>query len=175
MKKYISTTILLTVAALLSGCSSTPKIAAPAKVPVSNIMKSIDGGKNWEAKDKTADKVNLASIDVISMVVNPYDGKNVFVGALKGGILKTEDGGENWSLLNFPAEKVYGLAIDSVDSRVVYASGVWNGRGKIFKSVNGGFEWNEIYTAPSDGPIVISLAKVKKIPMFCMQRLATIK
>ncbi|MDO8241016.1 MAG: hypothetical protein Q7T51_03500 [Candidatus Moranbacteria bacterium] len=163
MKKYFLVTILLTATTLLSGCSSTPKTTTPVvKVPVSNIMKSIDGGANWEAKDKTADKVTLASIDVISMAVNPYDGKNVFVGTLKNGILKTDDGGENWSLLKFPAEKTYGLAIDNIDSRVIYASGVWQGRGKIFKSINGGTDWNEIYTAPSDGPLVISLTMSKK-------------
>lgn len=125
-------------------------------------MKSTDGGKSWEFKSKTSETTSLDSVDVLSIAINPYDGKNILVGTLKNGILKTEDGGENWSLLKFQAEKAYGLAFDYVDSRIIYASGVWQGRGKIFKSINGGTDWNEIYTAPSNGPLVISLALDKK-------------
>lgn len=164
MKKYSLIAVILFISVFLSGCSlsSTPKLTTTAKAPVSNILKSIDNGVTWKVKDKTQDKINLASVDVISIACNPYDGATSFVGTLANGILKTDDSGENWSLLNFPAGKVYGLVIDNMDGRIVYASGVWQGRGKIFKSTNGGFEWNEIFTAPSDGPLVISLTMSKK-------------
>lgn len=164
MKKYLYISSVFLVAGFLSGCSlgSTPKEPTVEKVPVSNILKSTDGGVTWEAKDKTQDKVNLASAEIVSMAFNPYDGTTSYVGTLDNGILKTNDSGGNWSLLNFPAEKVYGLVIDNVDSRIIYASGVWQGRGKIFKSTNGGTDWNEIYTAPSDGPLIISLTMSKK-------------
>lgn len=164
MKKYLYMLSVFLVAGFLSGCSlgATPKATTTEKVPVSNILKSIDGGVTWEAKDKNPDKINLASVEIVSMAFNPYDGTTSYVGTLDDGILKTNDGGENWSLLNFPAEKVYGLVIDNVDSRIIYASGVWQGRGKIFKSTNGGTDWDEIYTAPSDGPLVISLTMSKK-------------
>jgi photosystem II stability/assembly factor-like uncharacterized protein len=164
MKKYLYIVNIFLVAGFLSGCSlsANPKATTTEKVPVSNILKSTDGGVTWEAKDKTQDKVNLASVEVLSMAFNPYDGAISFFGTLDDGILKTNDSGENWSLLNFPAKKVYGLAIDNIDSRIIYASGVWQGRGKIFKSINGGSDWNETYTAPSNGPLVISLTMSKK-------------
>ncbi len=127
-------------------------------------MKSTDGGKNWEPKSKTSGKIKLDSVDVLSLAINPNDGNNILVGTLGSGILKTEDGGESWNPLIFPAGKVYGLAIDPVDGRIAYASGVWQGRGKIFKTINGGTEWTEIYTEPSNGPLIISLTLDKKRP-----------
>ena len=125
-------------------------------------MKSVDGGKTWEFKSKTDSKMNLNTIDVLSMSVNPQNGQNIFVGTLKNGILKTEDGGENWSALVFPAEKVYGLVNDYSDGRIIYASGVYKERGKIFKSSNSGVDWDEIYTAPSDGPLIIAMANDRR-------------
>ena len=163
MKKYLYILSAFLVTGLFSGCSLTPNsntgtgtASAPAIV-ASSIMQTTDAGKEWKPKGKTADKITLASVDVLSVAINPFDSKNVFVGTLKNGIVKTDDGGENWSLLNFPAEKVYGLVIDNMQGSTLYATGVWQGRGKIFKSIDSGKEWNEVYTAPSNGPLVISL------------------
>ncbi|MDP1883807.1 MAG: hypothetical protein Q8L10_00395 [Candidatus Moranbacteria bacterium] len=168
MNKYLTFALLSLAAVSLSGCSSAPakpaEEAQPVAVKSSSVLKSVDGGRSWEFKGKVGDAVNLDAVDVLSMAINPYDTRNILVGTLKGGILKTDDAGENWSLLPFEAEKVYGLAVDPADSRIIYASGVWQDRGKIFKSIDGGNEWNEIYTAPSNGPLVISLVLDKKNP-----------
>lgn len=168
MKKYPVFLLILVSTVFLAGCSSAPDEpeteAVPAAIKSSSVLKSTDGGKSWEFKGRTVEKASLDAADAISMAINPYDAKNVLVGTLKGGIWKTDDAGENWSLMAFQADKVYGLAIDPTDSRIIYASGVWQDRGKIFKSIDGGNEWNEIYTAPSDGPLVISLALDRKNP-----------
>jgi photosystem II stability/assembly factor-like uncharacterized protein len=160
MKKYLYFPTLALAAALLSGCtvgslSSAPKAGTVSTI--SSVMKSTDAGKKWEPKNKTADKISLGAVDVLSVAINPFDGRNVYVGTVKNGIVKTDDGGETWSLLNFPAQKVYGLAVDSSEGHTLYATGVWQDFGKIFKSVNSGKDWDEIYTAPSKGPLVISL------------------
>ncbi|MFA7209087.1 MAG: hypothetical protein WC120_02260 [Parcubacteria group bacterium] len=169
MNKYLIFALLPFVAISLAGCSSAPaepdvKEAQPVAIKSSSILKSVDGGRSWEFKGKTGEAVNLDAVDVVSVASNPFDAKSILVGTLKNGILKTDDAGDNWSLVPFEADKAYGLAIDPADSRVIYASGVWQDRGKIFKSINGGDEWNEIYTAPSNGPLVISLALDKKNP-----------
>lgn len=171
MKKYLASLSVLFMVVFLAGCSlgsapADPKNpVVPAEKP-SSVLKSVDGGKTWEFKSDRSGKMNMDAMDVLSMSINPYDGQNIFVGTLKDGILKTGDGGEDWSALVFPAEKVYGLVNDYVDGRIIYASGVYNGRGKIFKSLNGGADWNEIYTAPSDGPLVVAMANDRKNPGF---------
>ena len=166
MKKYSIFLLLIFAIVFLAGCSLAPAKQDSAAIPVaiksSSILKSVDGGRNWEFKGRTSEKINLDMVDVISIAIDPINTKNVLVGTLKEGILKTDDSGGTWSLLKFQAEKVYGLAIDQTDSRIIYASGVWQGRGKIFKSLDGGVEWNEIYTSPSNGPLVISLTLDRK-------------
>lgn len=118
----------------------------------------MDGGEVWEAKvNSPENKVDLAGVDVLTVAINPASATTVFFGTLKNGILKTTDGGETIATTNFISEKVYGLEFDPKEGRTVYASGVWEGRGKIFKSLNLGDTWDEIYTAPSNGPLVVSL------------------
>lgn len=161
MKKILAIPLIILIAALLSGCSLNSEDNT-AKKPAGNIWKSTDGGKNWEVSGESTDKLNLQSIDVLSIAVNPFDGKNIFLGLRSGGILKSEDGGNTWDHLNYQSEKVYGLAIDHADGRILYASGVWQKRGKIFKSYDLGRNWEEIYTAPSAGPLVIALMMDKR-------------
>jgi len=163
MKKIFFRTIMSLSVLVLAGCSlgtsNTPKIET--NLP-SSILKSTDGGKTWETKAQSESKINFSGMDVISLVVNDSDSNNVYVGTRKNGIIKTDDGGETWSPLNFQSEKVYGLGLDPVDGRIIYASGVWQKRGKLFKSLDAGQNWKEIYTFASDGPLIISLTIDKK-------------
>ncbi len=122
-----------------------------------NIWKSIDGGKTWQVKNKGVGKASTTSSDVLSIVINPYDNQNIFVGLRQGGIMESKDGGESWQFINFHSAKVYGLVLDPNNPRIIYASGVFQGRGKIFKSDDEGKKWQEIYTSPSLGPLIISL------------------
>lgn len=166
MKKFALVAIFLITPFILSGCSieSLDGNASEEKANPNNALwTSIDGGKNWINNSK-ATGANIAGLDVVSMVVNPYDGNNVFVGTLKNGIFTTADGGENWKNLPFRPIKVYGLALDPIDSRIIYASGILNKRGKIFKSVDGGTAWTEIYTTAAEGPLISALAIDRKNP-----------
>lgn len=171
MKKYLFLIIALAVPLVLAGCSLVPANNNTATGPVDqtkssgSLWKSSDGGKTWLDKSKgNAKSADISGADVISLAINSFDANTAYAGLRGAGILKTEDGGQTWTYLPFQPQKVYGLDLDPVDPRIVYASGVWQNRGKIFKSLDGGREWKEIYTAPSAGPLIIALAIDKKNP-----------
>ncbi|MBU2028363.1 hypothetical protein KJ761_00520, partial [Patescibacteria group bacterium] len=161
MRKYLLV-ILLPVILVLSGCSLTG--SSGTSTTAGSFWKSTDGGKVWEVKNKMADNASVPDADILSLAVNPQDSQNILFGTAKNGIYKTTDGGESWAAVNFESEKVYGLAIDPRDPQTIYASGVWQKRGKLFKSIDQGANWEEIYTSVSNGTLIISLAISPKNP-----------
>lgn len=154
MKKIVCFTFIFPAIVLLSGCS----ITGSNNSSLGNILKSTDGGKNWETKVKVSEKTNIAGVNVLSMAIDLEDTQKIYVGTKEDGIFFTRNGGESWEKLDFPPAKVYGLAIDNINTRIIYATGVWQGRGKIYKTENGGGDWEEIYTEPADGTVIVSLA-----------------
>lgn len=128
-----------------------------------SLWKSTDGGKTWAARDKIGKKARVSDINALVSVFDPSDSNSLYVGLKKGGILFTQDGGESWNFSEiFTSEKVYGLVFDPTSPRVIYASAIYQNRGKIFKSLDKGETWNEIYTSAADGPLIVSLAIDKR-------------
>ncbi len=164
MKKVIKIFCLVIFLVFASGCSLNGAKTTSTVKTTGSIWKSVDGGKTWTVKNKTANKVSsaIADADILSIAVNPFDSNNVLFGTKSNGIIKTIDGGETLDVTNFISEKVYGLVFDPQDGRIVYASGVWQKRGKIWKTTDGGENWAEIFTAASEGPLVINLNIDKK-------------
>jgi photosystem II stability/assembly factor-like uncharacterized protein len=159
MKRNLIFFLTITTVLFFSGCSLSEKKTTPsASVDIAgNIWKSGDAAKTWQVKSKASQKLSVSDFDVINIAINPNDSQDVLVGLKKGGMIRTSDGGDLWKTTSFLPERVYGIEIDPVDSRIIYASGVWQGRGKLWKSENSGLDWNEIYTAPANGPFVSAL------------------
>lgn len=150
---------LLPIAALsislliLSGCSLPGTGASSA----GSILKTTNGGERWEAKVKIDDKQTISAVDILSMAMDPADSQIVYIGTVKNGLYVTRNGGEQWEKINFPLTNIYGLAIDNNNSQIIYASGIWQKKGKIYKSENRGADWKEIYTEPAEGTTISSL------------------
>ncbi len=171
MKKYPFIIICVLAILTFSGCSLLPANTNTANAPADqtksngSLWESSDSGKVWQERSKGNGKsADTSGADILSLAVNPYDANTAYAGARGAGILKTEDGGQDWQYLPFQSEKVYGLGIDPIDGKIIYAAGVWQKRGKIFKSLDGGKTWQEIYTSPSAGPLIIALQIDKKNP-----------
>lgn len=162
MKKLTLLFLVIVTGIMLSGCSLAPSKNGKAKTPQftfsQSIWKSTDGGKTWQVKNKGEGKAHTTNIEVLSLAINPQNSQNIFVGLRHGGILETDNGGDTWKFMNFKSDKVYGLALSSSNGKtILYASGVWNKRGKIFKTSDDGKQWQEVYTTPAEGPLIISL------------------
>jgi photosystem II stability/assembly factor-like uncharacterized protein len=155
MKKCLITALLTISLAVLSGCSSIP---GATSLNSGSIWRSDDNGKTWEVKNQTGAKGILPAVDVLSIAFSPTDGNKILFGTRSNGIIKTDDGGESFESFNWQSEKVYGLLIDPNDENIIYASGVLQKRGKIFKSLDYGKTWKEIYTGAANGPLIIAMA-----------------
>jgi photosystem II stability/assembly factor-like uncharacterized protein len=169
MKKVLVISILMLAGVVLSGCGNSTTVsnstATNTTYAVSkSIWKSEDGGTTWTAKDKSKDKLSVSDLDVLNIIVNPYADRSIIAGLKFGGYIKSEDGADTWQKTIFVSDRVYGLSFDPSSPNVIYASGVWKGRGKLFKSEDGGASWKEIFTASSDGPFISALAIDNKNP-----------
>jgi photosystem II stability/assembly factor-like uncharacterized protein len=142
---------------VLSGCS-LPGMEGSGQQGGS-VLKSVDGGQTFESKVKIDDTSNIASVEVLSMVINPQNSQNIFLGTRDHGIFVTEDGGEHWKKLNYLAKKVYGLTMDAQNPKRIFATGEWQNQGRIYRSEDAGVTWKEIYTEPSGGTVMLSLAE----------------
>jgi photosystem II stability/assembly factor-like uncharacterized protein len=157
-KKIIALSFLFVLTFLLSGCSlNTALVSTKDLMANATVIKTDDAGSTWNPKIKVDDKKTIASVDVLSMVINPNDSNIVYIGTVADGLFVTKDAGETWSQVAFP-EKAYGLVIDPNNPDIMYASGVLNGRAKIFKRLAEGQEWKEIYTEPANGTTISSIA-----------------
>jgi len=161
--------VLAVSSLFLAGCSFVPAkntgTATVKKYAVSqSFWRSKDGGKNWEVKDQSSNSPTNKDLDIVSLAVDPSDGNNVFLGLRSGGIVKATNGGDNLEFTDFKLEKAYALAIDPFNSATMYASALFEKRGKMVKTTDGGKNWDEIYTFPTDGPLVLSIVLDRKNP-----------
>lgn len=162
MRKIFPFLFVLMFAFLFSGCSLFPFMSSEPSV--GGVLKSFDGGREWEFKNFIGEKSSLAGTDILSMAIHPVDGNEIYVGTRNNGIFVSEDGGEKWNKVNFPPRSIFGLVLNYFEPDVMYASGVWKGRAKIYKTTNSGEDWEEIYTEPADGTLILSLGISKINP-----------
>lgn len=156
-KKIFVIPFLIAMTFFFSGCSfGTSLLLKKDSMVNATLIKSEDGAISWNMKMKINDKKTLAGIDVLSIAIHPIDSNIIYLGTMKDGLFMTKDGGENWIALSYP-EKAYGLVFDPINPDIMYGSGVFNGRAKIFKRLAEGQEWKEIYTEPADGTVISSL------------------
>jgi photosystem II stability/assembly factor-like uncharacterized protein len=83
----------------------------------------------------------------------------MFVGTKESGMFSTDNSGDVWKKVSYPLTRIYGLVIDSANSQHVFATGEWQGRGKIYHSEDDGNNWNELYTEPANGTVITTLAQ----------------
>lgn len=146
---------------VLSGCGSSNTTSTTSATPVTmtnaTVIKSEDGGTTWNPKIKVDDKKTIAGINVLSMTINQSDPNVIYIGTESNGLFVTEDGGETWAQVAF-ADKAYNLNFDPQNPNILYGSGIVNKRAQIYKRLQEGQEWKEIYSEPSGETIVYSFS-----------------
>jgi photosystem II stability/assembly factor-like uncharacterized protein len=124
------------------------------------IYKSIDGGAHWAAE---AAGVNGLPTSVVAIA--PSLSSTLYAGADEA-VFKSSDGGLSWEMRSNGLTGYYvsALAIDPTNADAVYVGQQAPGsagsqdRGRVFKSTNGGEQWQEVpISVPADA-VITSLA-----------------
>lgn len=92
-------------------------------------------------------------VNVYSIGVSPSNTNIIYVGTETGYVNKSMDYGQNWLLMapNYLFGAVTAIAVDPIDSNIVYVSG----GGKIHKSIDGGITWNIVLEGTEVNHIII--------------------
>lgn len=142
--------LFLAFSLIFSGCSVAGK-------PDGGLYKSTDGGKSFSQKVQAGEKTSLANQAILALEIDSQNNQVIYLGTDQFGILRSSDGGETWMKDSGNFNTVTAIAVSQQNSEIIYFAGKKGNRGKVFKSSNGGKEWQEIYTEKSDGTIVTSL------------------
>lgn len=100
----------------------------------------------------------LTATTVLFLAIDPSTPATIYAGT-SGGVFKSTNGGANWGAVNTGLTHAYAraLAIDPATPTTIYAGtigvvgDVWVGG--VFKSTNGGRNWSQVYTGPSNSAV----------------------
>jgi len=163
MRKTLLVLPVLMSAIFLSGCGTSSTATVPNLMSSATVIRSDDDGNTWNPKIKVDDKKTIGGVDILSMAINPNYPNIVYIGTDANGLFVTKDDGETWTQVTF-ANKVYSLVFDPQNPDIMYGSGVFNKRAKIYKRIQENQEWKEVYTEPAEGTTITALAIDKANP-----------
>ncbi|HEX5429665.1 MAG TPA: sialidase family protein [Patescibacteria group bacterium] len=119
------------------------------------VFKSEDSGQSSSAANKIDKKNNLNSTSVNSLVFGFNDSQTIYL-ASSAGVYKSSDAGSTWKLM-LTNIAVADVAADAT-SGTLYVAGLSDNHGKIVKTADDGSSWSDVYTEPTSGNTVRSLA-----------------
>ena len=141
------------IADMATSCYSINSFALDANNPLtiyiasgSEVMKSTDGGQNWITHE-------INTKQGITIAIDPFTPRTLYVGTRDGLIIKSTDDGENWSeIKKFKYSNYYieDIKIDPITPSTIYVSVMNYG---VIKSTNGGETWRDINQGLSDSHI----------------------
>lgn len=139
---------LLGVVSLLgAGCV---RESGPEAPPPGGIYRSDDRGVTFFQKVLLADGGNLSVVEPRHVEINRAAPDTLYLAA-EQGLFRTTSAGDRWERLDIPASEIHGVSIHPRNPRILLAAGVApapNQRGKIWKSLDAGETWAEVFTAP---------------------------
>ncbi len=123
-------------------------------------FRSGNGGVSWTTGGvplPAVDRIVGNGVDVIFDPVQP----GVIYAPTPSGFFKTTDNGQTWSALTTPFKGLFSVAVDPKIANTLYAAvnvGSINAGNGIWKSTDGGRNWNQIHPGLISGPISVDPA-----------------
>lgn len=149
MKKYILLTICL--------LSLTAASCNLFNTPTAGIMRTSNGGVDWQASNKMKDGGNILNLSISKLAFDPQGSDILYAGAYNAGIFASRDGAATWEeiLGQIP---VMDFVINPNDNQTIYAGGYFEDRGRALVTRDGGKSWNAIYTSATTNSAVRAIA-----------------
>ncbi|MCY4588349.1 MAG: hypothetical protein OXB98_20160 [Bryobacterales bacterium] len=127
------------------------------------VFRSIDSGAHWEL---SSDGMFGADIRVIEL--DPQNSANVLAGAFGGAMFLSQNAGGRWEEARngFIAVQPHSIAFSPQDPQIVYAGSVnpfSQGNGTLFRSTNGGRDWQSRATGSSIYSVVADPANTERL------------
>jgi len=123
---------------------SNPDFIYAALFYRSSVFRSANKAEEWEQiNDETSGMF-------LSLGIAPNDYRNVYAGTDGRGIYRSTDAGDSWAHTGLKEGAVWSIAVDPIDSNIVYA-GTWGTSrfggedAGIFRSLDAGKDWSPIW------------------------------
>ncbi len=145
-RKCIFVSSVVVAVMMLGGCvgtSSSPSIGG--------VMKSDDGGRTFVPHNATSTKRTIARNNVSAMAIDPQKSSTVYIGTTSADVFVSYDSAITWSALPCGLTAIHSILVDPYQTQTLYVSGMYEGRGSVVRSDDGGQQWRRIYVEPTDG------------------------
>lgn len=150
MKKIIILTICL-LSLTAASCSLFAK-------PTAGILRTSNGGIDWQAANKLKDGTgSILNLSISKLAFDPGASDVLYASSYNAGLYSSHDGAETWeqTLGQIP---VLDFAIHPNDNQTIYAAGYFEEKGRALLTRDGGKSWNAVYTAATVNSAVRSIA-----------------
>ena len=147
IKKYIFVFVLLAGTGVVSGCVGTSS-SSPS---IGGVMKSEDAGRTFTPHNTIDAKRSIARYNVSAMAIDPHSSTTVYSGTASADLFVSRDGAATWTLLPCGLTAIRSILVDARNPQILYVSGMYDGRGSVVRSDDGGQQWRRIYVEPTDG------------------------
>lgn len=147
IQKSIFIGVLCASIAVVSGCVGTSS-SSPA---IGGVMKSDDAGRTFSPHNTIDAKRTIARYNVSAMAIDPHNSTTVYGGTTTADLFVSRDGAQTWTLLPCGLTAIHAILVDARNPQTLYVSGMYEGRGSVVRSDDGGQQWRRIYVEPTDG------------------------
>ncbi len=152
MKKIVNVIIIFAVV-IFAGCLDNSGSGSAT----AGVMKSEDGGKTFLPFNVITEKKSLAGSSVLSIEIDPMDSAVVYAGTEKDDLFVSRDGAISWTVIPTGLVNIGDIAINPFNPQIIYISGMYNGRGSVLRSRDGGENWERVYVEPKDGTSISAM------------------
>lgn len=130
-----------------------------------SVLRSVDGGETFEEYFDIVASKQIGAADVLSISFHPLIPDRIIVTTYDDGLFLNSENKNEWNSIDFPPEQIYSFILDqkSPDDRI-FASGVIDQNGRIFRSENAGENWRVVYAEPGVKTYISALAQHPKDP-----------